>query len=297
MPATAVPGMLEPFAGKTAVVTGAASGIGAGLAERCAQAGMNVALADVDEPGLDAVARRVAERAAGAPLARRADVADPESVAAFADAVYRRFGAVHLLFNNAGVLLSGLSWERPLADWRWVVDVNLFGVVHGIRAFVPRMLEAGESGRVVNTASMAGLLAGPYLAPYTASKHAIVGLSETMQHEFEALGCMLRASVLCPGEVRTGIMRSERARAGAHGESPGESPGGRSDGERAMREYLERGVDAGMPAEELADYVFERLAAGRFWMLPHPRLLAGFERRAESIRRGEDPAVDIQADR
>ena len=292
---TATAGILDPFSGKTAVVTGAASGIGAGLAMHCAGLGMHVALADVDEPALEALSERVGAAAtAGArSMIRRVDVTDPEAVDALATDVYDAFGAVHLLFNNAGVLVSGVSWERSLADWRWVMDVNLFGAVHGVRAFVPRMLEGGQVGRIVNTASMAGLLSGPYLGPYTASKHAIVGLSETMQHEFEALGCMLAASALCPGEVRSGITHSERIRDARYGTT---TPG-QGDGETSMRAYLESGVAGGMPPATLAEYVFERLSGGHFWMLPHPALLPNVERRTESIMRGENPTTGIQASR
>ena len=294
----AVPGVLDAWAGKTAVVTGASSGIGAGLAMHCAQLGMNVALADVDEAGLATLASRIAERptangangaAPGQIMTALTDVAKPDSVEALAEAVYQRFGGVHLLFNNAGVLVDGLSWERPLADWRWTLDVNLFGVVHGIRSFVPRMLEGGESGRVVNTASLAGLIVGPFLGPYTASKHAVVGLSETLQYEFEAIGCALRASVLCPGEVRSGIMRSERLRDPGHAGGPAE----RSEAGQAMHQYLVDGVARGMLPETLAEYVFDRLGSGHFWLLPHPEFVPGFQSRAESIVSGENPVSGL----
>src|SRR5579863_7309798 len=199
------------YSGKVAVVTGAGSGIGGGLAGKAGALGMKVVICDVDTKGLKTTEATLAQNGVEV-LALETDVTDYNSVAKAADAAYGRFGRVNLLFNNAGVLVSGISWERSLEDWRWNLDVNVMGVIHGIKAFVPRMVAGGEEGIVVNTASVGGLTAGPFMGPYTTSKYAVVGLTETLNAEFSVLGLKLRAACLCPGEVSTQIFRSERIR-------------------------------------------------------------------------------------
>lgn len=269
---------MQSYRNKVAVVTGAASGIGQGLAAKAAALGMNVVIADIDTRSLEAVATSLRDRGADV-LAVHTDVADYDSVSALADATFQHFGRANLLFNNAGVLVDGLSWERSVEDWRWSFDVNTMGVVHGIKAFVPRMLEFGEEGAVVNTASQAGLIVGPFLGPYTASKHAVVGISETLHYELTSLGAKLRAAVLCPGEVATRIWDSERLRPEQYGEKPQFSTGA----EAKFREIVSTGVAQGMTPAELADFVFAALAEGKFWLFPHPDFKPTYTRRYRSI--------------
>src|SRR5579863_2934552 len=199
------------YSGKVAVVTGAGSGIGGGLAGKAGALGMKVVICDVDTKGLKTTEATLAQNGVEV-LALETDVTDYNSVAKAADAAYGRFGRVNLLFNNAGVLVSGISWERSLEDWRWNLDVNVMGVIHGIKAFVPRMIAGGEEGIIVNTASVGGLTAGPFQGPYIASKYAVVGLTEVLQAELSLLHPQLRAACLCPGSVSTQIFRSERIR-------------------------------------------------------------------------------------
>ncbi|MBK7126968.1 MAG: SDR family NAD(P)-dependent oxidoreductase [Dehalococcoidia bacterium] len=206
---------MQEFTGKVAVVTGAANGIGFALAERFAREGMRVALADVHQPSLDAAAERL--RSAGATvLAHQTDVADAASVEALAERVYQEWGAVHVLCNNAGVgtVTTDRAWEHSPETWRWLLNINLFGVIHGIHAFVPRMREGGQEGQILNTASSAGLNPGVAgMAPYSASKHAVVAITESLAAELKAEGAALRASVLCPTWVNTDMgIHSERER-------------------------------------------------------------------------------------
>jgi NAD(P)-dependent dehydrogenase (short-subunit alcohol dehydrogenase family) len=202
--------VLSSFVGRTAVVTGAASGIGFGLARRCHDRGMNVAMLDVESGALDDAASAVGD--ASRVLALTADVRDPHRMEAVAAEVAARFGAVHLVSNNAGISITGPMWEMTSDDCRWAVDVNLLGVVNGIRAFVPRMLAGGDEGHVVNTASLAGLTPMPHAGLYSATKAAVVALSEVMFHDLHDAGARVGVSVLCPGLVNTNILRSARNR-------------------------------------------------------------------------------------
>ena len=196
--------------GKVAVITGAASGIGAGLAGHCLELGMHVVAADVDAQGLRLLENQAPASPAGSLGTTLLDVRSQPEVEALARDVFERFGEVSLLFNNAGVLVDGKSWERAERDWRWIIDVNVMGVVHGITAFVPRMLAQGTPGRIINTSSIGGLLGGgPYLAPYQGTKHMITALTESLFQELAVEQAPVTASVLCPGEVATGIWSSD----------------------------------------------------------------------------------------
>jgi NAD(P)-dependent dehydrogenase (short-subunit alcohol dehydrogenase family) len=202
---------MQELRGRVAVVTGAASGIGRALAKRLGAEGMRVALADVEAAALDDIARELT--AAGVQnIAVRTDVTSQDSLLALAERTYDAFGAAHVLCNNAGVFAGGLSWEAPLSDFEWVLGVNTFGVLHGIRAFVPRMLASGEPGHIVNTASMASFTYGPMSSAYFMSKHATLALSESLALELTMKGAKIGVSVVCPELVATKIGDAERNR-------------------------------------------------------------------------------------
>jgi NAD(P)-dependent dehydrogenase (short-subunit alcohol dehydrogenase family) len=202
---------MNEFEGRTAVVTGAASGMGRAFAERFGQLGMNVVLADVEEPRLVEVAGQMRESGSNVvPVVT--DVSSGESIDALAAKAFDTFGNVHVLCNNAGVGGGGPIAELTTNDWQWVLGVNLWGVIHGLRAFLPTMIENGEEGHIVNTASMAGMIAGPMMGPYNATKFAVVAISETLSAELAATAPQIGVSVLCPGLVNTDIITSDRNR-------------------------------------------------------------------------------------
>ena len=281
--------MIENFTGTTAVLTGAGSGFGLECARIAAARGMNLALADVQQDALDQAAAEL--RAAGVQvLARRVDVADAAQMEQFAQAVEQRFGAPHFVFNNAGVLTSGLVWESSVRDWQWVLGVNLWGVIHGVRLFTPMMLQAARRdaawrGHIVNTASMAGLLTPPNTGVYNASKHAVVSLTETLYHDLALVTGQIGASVLCPYFVPTGIDHSERNRpASMAGQALTAS-------QRAGQTMIEKAVaGAKVTAAQVAQKVFDAVQAGRFYIFSHPHALGNVQTRMENILRGENPA-------
>jgi NAD(P)-dependent dehydrogenase (short-subunit alcohol dehydrogenase family) len=273
--------------GKIAVVTGAASGIGRELALACAAEGGHVALADVDEKGLAETARLLPPGCES--IQARCDVTKAGDLESLAARTYERFGAAHLLFNNAGVAVAGPVWSAPLDEWKWVLDVNLMGVVHGIRAFVPRMLEAGTEGHVVNTASVAGLLSVPGSGVYCASKHAVVSLSECLFHDLRAARSALGVSVLCPAWVATGIADSERNRPAAlAARNPLAAPY-----EEAVRKAVASGR---LSAAEVARITVDAVKANRFYVLPHQRIKASIESRMRDILDEREP-VDVSRPR
>ncbi len=253
---------MQELNGRVAVVTGGASGIGFALASRFAAEGMKVVVGDIEEPALgDAVARL--EASGAEVIGVRTDVSDDASVAALAAAALDRFGAIHIACNNAGVGGGGLSWEAPLSTWEWVLGVNLWGVIHGIRAFVPVLMQQDEA-HLVNTASIAGLAAGPFMGPYNASKHAVVALSETLYHEMALTAPHVKVSVLCPGWVRTRIADSARNRPSGDEADEADEAAATNAG-LVLQSFIERG----MPPEDLAETVLEAIRAGQFWILPH----------------------------
>jgi NAD(P)-dependent dehydrogenase (short-subunit alcohol dehydrogenase family) len=261
---------------RVAVVTGAGSGIGRALAERFAAEGMRVVAADVDEARARETEALLAARGAQA-LAVQVDVRQPAAVEALAARTLEAFGAVHVLCNNAGIAgLARPTWEQSLEEWAQVVDVNLWGVIHGIRTFVPIMLRQGTEGHVVNTASMAGLMSLPLIAPYHATKFAVVTVSESLHMELGMTGAPVRVSVLCPGFVRTNI-----------GQDSLTSP--RSEAEAAMHEAFRRLIAEGLDPAVVAERVVEAIRAERFWVFSHPELVAAVEQRAASIVAGRNP--------
>lgn len=259
--------MGEQQAGRVAVITGAASGIGRGLAQHAAGLGMRLALADRDRAGLDELASELLGAGCEV-LAQVTDVSREQDLITLRDATLARFGGVDLLFNNAGIMQTGASWELSEAQWRRMLDINLLGVTHGLRAFVPTLLAQGKPAHIVNTASLAGLLASPFLAAYTVTKQALVALSEVLHHELVASGAAIGVSVLCPGPVASRIMASDQVGHGAGS---------------ALGAQLEQSIRAGMPADELAARVFEAIAHKRFWILPHPDFKPALQARTQSI--------------
>jgi NAD(P)-dependent dehydrogenase (short-subunit alcohol dehydrogenase family) len=279
---------VKEFKGRTAVVTGAASGIGRGLADRFAAEGMRVVLADVEQAALDRAAQEM--RDAGADVfAVRTDVSKLADVEALAQATVERFGGAHVVCNNAGVGGGGPlpSWESPLRDWEWTLGVNLWGVIYGVRAFVPLMLAGGEEGHIVNTASVAGLIAGAGGAAYTTSKFGVVGYSETLHHELAfASGGKIKVSVLCPALTNTRIIESGRN----HPDGPQPEPAEGTQ-ERAMLDMI-RGIFAGgMPPSDVAAQVFDAIVNERFYVLTHPEHNAVIRARVDAVVDGGTPPV------
>jgi NAD(P)-dependent dehydrogenase (short-subunit alcohol dehydrogenase family) len=255
---------MAEFEGRVAVVTGAASGIGLGLATKAAAVGMQVVMADIEKVALDEAAAEVSGLGAQV-LPVTTDVSDAASVQQLAAAAEAAFGPVWLVCNNAGVAGGGFTWDVPRSTWEWVLGVNMWGVINGIATFVPGMVERGE-GHVVNTASMAGLLASPGMAPYTASKHAVVAISETLYRDLELTGSSVGVSVLCPGFVNTRIGEADRNWPSHLGPLPVSEDNPMTE---VIRELLRVRLAEGTPPSEVADKVFDAIAARRFWVLPH----------------------------
>jgi len=265
-------------------VTGAASGIGRALASAFAGAGMRVVLADVEQDALDDSAHAVAKIAPAA-IAVRTDVSKAADVEALADAAERAFGGVQVVCNNAGVALSGLSWQHTLADWEWVLGVNLWGVIHGIRTFVPRLLAAKTEAHVVNTGSIAGLLSGPGMAVYGASKHGVVTISESLHYELRMLRAPIGVSVLCPGRVATNIMDADRNRPASLAAAP-------PPGADAARDAAKARLAAGMPPERVATCVVDAIRTNRFWVLSHPEWKEYVRIRLEDVLQDRNPSPE-----
>lgn len=272
---------MELTAGKVAVVTGAASGIGLALAQRFAMNGLAVVLADIDETALGAAAESV-ERLGVKSLAVRTDVSDEDSVRTLAAAAVERFGSVHVVCNNAGVESVADPWFGPVTSWQWVMGVNLWGVVHGIRAFLPVLAKQGE-GHIVNTASMAGLIPGAS-PPYDAAKHAVVAISEDLYKAVKTMRIEVGVSVLCPGLVRTHLLDAARNWPASLGQVP---PAAASYA--ALEPRVRRAVEAGMAPAAVASLVAEAVASGRFWIFTHPDFTEIAMKRWQSIAAGENP--------
>jgi NAD(P)-dependent dehydrogenase (short-subunit alcohol dehydrogenase family) len=277
---------MDDFEGKVAVVTGAASGIGLGLVTRFGQQGMNVVLADVQRDALDAAAAGLTEQlGADRVLAVPTDVRHEDEVEALAAATFERFGTAHVLCNNAGIGTGGLAWMVPADRWRWIVEVNLLSVAHGIRAFVPRMIEQGQ-GHVVNTASAAGVNTGPVMSPYYATKHAVVALSESLHFDLQMTGAPVGVSVLCPEWVRTNIADSERNRPDDVAEivMPPDAP-------VEARSVLQGLVDGGLDPADVAGTVVDAIRSGRFWIFTHDTTVGIAKRRWDAIACDGQPTL------
>jgi NAD(P)-dependent dehydrogenase (short-subunit alcohol dehydrogenase family) len=277
---------MELSAGKVAVVTGAASGIGLALAERFARAGLDVVLADVEQPALQAASEKVAGLGVKT-LAVPTDVSDEAAVNALAAAAVDRFGAVHVVCNNAGVGSPADPWFGPISAWKWVLGVNLWGVIHGIRAFLP-VLAAQSEGHIVNTASIAGLIPG--LPIYDATKHAVVATSEDLYRAMTVAMLPIGVSVLCPGYVRTSILQADRNWPQSLGEVP--PPAATAE---VIRPHIQRAVDEGMAPAAVADLVADAIAANRFWVFTDPRLTQIALDRWQRIAEGHNPQTEVDA--
>lgn len=270
--------MIESLEGRVAVVTGAGSGIGLALAEKLAEEGMKVVLADVEKAALDAAASRLEDRGAEV-LAVETDVSRFDDVKRLAETAYAEFGDVNILCNNAGVQVAGRLWECTLDDWRWVLGVNLWGVVHGVKAFVPMMVERKVRGHVLNTASVAGLVSGPMLGIYATSKFGVVALSEALYFDLKAAGAPIGVSVLCPGFVRTRIAEAARNRPPELSET---ASGSTPVDEETARRILETGMDPG----EVAEVAVRGIKEGRFYIYTHPWTAALLDMRRRSLEAG-----------
>ena len=284
---------MQDVAGKVAVITGAASGIGRGMAESFAAAGMKVVLADVEEDTL--VKTTEALRGTGADVhCVVTDVSKAEQVQALADESLKRFGAVHVVCNNAGIGVGATStWEASLDDWRWILDVNLMGVVHGVRTFLPIMLEQGEESHIVNTASLAGLTTGPGSALYAVTKFGVVALSEHLHHELAQAGAKTKASVLCPGFVATNILDSERNRPPELKDASALPTGPQAE---AFEEWFREQLRNGLSPRSVGDQVLAAIRDERFYILTHPDRNPMIEDRMKRILDGDNPTMVPQPD-
>ncbi len=281
---------MDNWRGRTAVLTGAGSGFGLEMARLAARHGMKLVLVDVQVPALNACADEM--RALGAQvLVVPTDVASATQVQDMAQAAFAAFGAPHLVFNNAGVASGGLVWETSVQEWDWVLGVNLMGVVHGVHAFTPMMLQAAQQdpdyrGFIVNTASMAGLLTAPNMGVYNVSKHAVVALSETLYHDLALVTTQIHASVLCPYFVPTGISQSQRNRPDQHSSGLAQP----TASQRVSQVMSDKAVRSGkLTAAEVAQKVFDAMAARRFYIYSHAQALAGVQQRFEDLMQARNP--------
>ena len=283
---------MKEFKDKVAVVTGAASGIGREIAYHCAKEGMKVVLSDVEEQALAAAEKDMADVGVDV-LAMRVDVAKADEVEKLAMTTYDQFGATHLLFNNAGVGGTlGLIWEATLFDWKWVLGVNLWGVIHGIRSFVPRMIEQDADGHIVNTASVSGLITPPVQGVYNVSKHGIVALSETLSHELTMRKTKLKVSVLCPGYVNTRVLDCERNRPEDLQNDPTELKG--HPEYDAYVESVEQQIRTGLDPKRVAELVFDAIREEKFYIHTHEQLKKFIRGRMDDILSETGPRTPVR---
>ena len=286
---------MKNFSKRVAVITGGASGLGREFASTAARLGMKLVLADVQQDALDQ-ARTELEGEGADVLAMLCDVRKAEQVQALADAAMARFGAVHLLFNNAGVGSGGLIWENSEADWAWVLGVNLWGVIHGVRIFTRLMLECAKKdpqfeGHIVNTASMAGLLNAPTMGVYNVSKHAVVSLTETLYHDLQLVGAPIGASVLCPYFVPTGISQSHRNR--PEDVKMSAKP---TASQMAAQAMTVKAVESGkVTAADVSRITFDAIGDGQFYIYSHPQALGNVAERMEEIVHQKNPGDPYRA--
>ncbi len=270
---------------KVAVITGAGSGIGAALAQQCAKQAMHIVAADVDADGLAALEKAIQQESLAASIStHHVDVRDEHAVEALAKFSFDNFSQVNLLFNNAGVLVDGKSWERSVKDWRWNFDVNVMGVVHGIHSFVPKMLAQKKSGKIINTASIGGLLGGgSFMAPYQGTKHAVVAITETLHAELAMESADITAACLCPGDTATGIWESDRLRPQAEHNQLN------SEAEQQMHNAVADMCARGFTPQMIAEKTFQAIQDNHFWILPQPEFKPMFQMRVDAIMNETNP--------
>jgi NAD(P)-dependent dehydrogenase (short-subunit alcohol dehydrogenase family) len=275
---------MKDFKGKVAVITGAASGIGRSIAERCVIQGMKVVLADIDEVNL-ARAETELKTSGGSVLSVRTDVSKRNDVELLAHKAFDAFGQAHLLFNDAGVAAGGAPWEATWNDWEWVIGVNLWGVIHGVKVFTPLMLAQNTECHIINTSSAAGLIVGGGSAPYAVTKHAVVALSESLYLSLQQRNSLVKVSVLCPGLVRTNIANAESHRPSELRNEPVTMTPEMQSGLAAFRAVME----TGMPPLQVAEVVFDAIKEERFYILPHPEWTEVIQLRTDKLLRMENP--------
>ena len=281
---------MQSFSEKTCVITGAGSGLGREFALLAAKLGMRLVLADVQQDALKQT--EASATALGADvLSYVCDVRRGDEVESLAQAAVKRFGAIHVVFNNAGVGAGGLIWESTQQDWEWVLGVNLWGVIHGVRVFTPLMLASAKAdpnfeGHIINTASMAGLLTPPAMGIYNVSKHAVVALTETLYHDLSLIDAPIGVSVLCPYFVPTGISHSDSVRP-----SDTQATTQPTRSQQVSQAMLEKAVSAGkISAAEVAQITFDAIKAGQFYIYSHPQALGNVERRMQDILKAHNPS-------
>ncbi len=286
---------MQEFAGKVALITGAANGIGKALATRCAQEKMSVVLADIDEEALQNICAELESEGATV-LAVPTDVSQAAAVESLAKKTWSAFGGVHLLCNNAGICANASRpiWKGTLADWSWSLGVNIWGLIHGIRTFVPLMLEQEAESHIVNTASASGLICVPQFGIYQTTKHAVVAISETLYHELTLMQAPVKVSVLCPGAVKTEFLDGE------HRHRPQDLQNTTDEIENnpinpQFDQILRQGVENGMEATAVAEHMFEALKTNQFYIFTHPELQFAIQLRFDDILQARNPSNAVSA--
>jgi len=278
---------MDDFSNKTAVVTGAASGIGLAMAERFCNEGMSVVLADVEADALEQAVAQLQSQGFNA-MGVQTDVSNPDQVEALAEAAYQTHGEVHVLCNNAGVFTGGLLWEESLADYQWSMDVNVWGVINGVRSFVPRMIAQGTDAHIVNTASMAGLTTMPFAGIYHMTKHAVLAYSESLYHELSVTAPHISVSALCPELINTGIANCDRNRPEKYN---GAGDVVESDARTLVHDSISAGVSIGLPASEMADRVVNAIREKQFYILSNDGWMDSARSRIQDILEGRNPTL------